>query len=82
MPTFELLSRSGCHLCDEMEELLAEVLPRYGESYTIRDVDSNADWRRAFSDYVPVLLRDGKVVAKLRLGRDQLERIVRRKRPG
>jgi hypothetical protein len=77
---FELVTRSGCHLCDEMEAVLREVLARHGESLGYRDVDAEPALRRRFSDVVPVLLRDGKPVAKIRLTEQQAERLVRRRR--
>jgi len=77
---FQLLSRPACHLCDEMEEVLAAVLPSHGEDYVVEDVDSRPEWRRRFGEVIPVLLRDGKPVAKLELDRQRLERIVRQSR--
>ena len=64
---FQLLSRAGCHLCDEMEELLAEVLPLHGEAFVVADVDSRPEWRRRYGEVTPVLLREGSPVAKIRL---------------
>jgi len=78
---FELVTRKGCHLCDEMAELLDAVLPAHGLTYTPRDVDAEPELRARFSDIVPVLLRDGVPVAKVRLDRGGLERILRRRRP-
>ena len=51
-----LLYRDGCHLCDEMQGLLAELLP--ADSYRLRRIDiddvpalrARHDWR------VPVLM--------------------------
>jgi len=77
---YEMVTRDGCHLCDEMAALLAEVLPSFGLSYTERDVDADSGLRERFSDVVPVLLRDGRPVAKVRLDRKTLERIVRGRR--
>jgi len=77
---YEMVTRAGCHLCDEMAALLAEVLPSFGLSYTERDVDADLALRERFSDVVPVLLRDGRPVAKVRLDRKSLERIVRGRR--
>ena len=74
---YELVTRAGCHLCDEMAGLLDEVLPAHGLGYSLRDVDAEPGLRERFSDIVPVLLRDGKPVAKIRLDRRSLERIVR-----
>jgi hypothetical protein len=77
---YELVTREGCHLCDEMAVLLDEVLPSHGLSYIPRDVDADPDLRERFTDVVPVLLRDGVPVAKLRVDNRSLERIVRRHR--
>ena len=59
-----------------MEQLLASVLPGHDESYVVEDVDSCPEWRRRFGEVIPVRLRDGKPVAKVRLDRQRLERIV------
>ncbi|HZF12581.1 MAG TPA: glutaredoxin family protein [Thermoanaerobaculia bacterium] len=76
---YELLTRAGCHLCDEMAAVLDEVLPELGQSYALRDVDGDPEMLARFGDTVPVLLRDGLPVAKVRLDRRTLERIVRRR---
>ena len=83
MPRYELLTRAGCHLCDEMAALLDAVLPPLGFSYSLRDVDAAdtaPELRARFTDVVPVLLRDGRPVAKVRTDRRSLERIVRGRR--
>ncbi len=77
---YELVTREGCHLCDEMALLLDEVLPSHGLAWSPRDVDAEPDLWERFTDVVPVLLRDGVPVAKLRVDRRSLERIVRRHR--
>jgi len=66
-----------------MEHLLSTVLPDYGEKFDVEDVDSNPEWRRRFGEVIPVLLRDGKPVAKIKLDREHLERLVEgsRRRP-
>jgi Glutaredoxin-like domain (DUF836) len=77
---YELITRQGCHLCDEMAALLDDVLPAFGLSYTLRDVDAEPDLQARYTDVIPVLLRDGQPVAKVRTDRRALERIVRRRR--
>lgn len=77
---YELVTRDGCHLCDEMAILLDEVLPSHGLSYSHVDVDADPALRERFTDVVPVLLRDGSPVAKIRTDRRTLERIVRHRR--
>ena len=77
---YELLTRPDCHLCDEMKGVLEEVLPRFGLAYEERNVDSDPDLRRRFGEVIPVLLRDGRPVAKVRIDATSLDRIVRRRR--
>lgn len=79
-PRYELVTRQGCHLCDEMAALLDEILPAFGLSYTTRDVDAEPELRARFTDVVPVLLRDGRPVAKVRIDRRTIIRIIQGRR--
>lgn len=80
MSTYELVTRQGCHLCDEMAALLDEVLPGHGLTWSPRDVDAEPELRVRYTDAVPVLLRDGSAVAKVRLDRRSLIRIIEGRR--
>ena len=77
---YELVTRAGCHLCHEMAALLDEVLPAHGLTWQPMNVDGNPTLRLRYGEAVPVLLCDGKPVAKVRVDRSELERIVRRRR--
>jgi hypothetical protein len=79
-PRYQLVTRAGCHLCDEMAALLERALPERGLGYQALDVDADPSLRERFGDVVPVLLRDGVPVAKVRLDAGRLERILARKR--
>jgi hypothetical protein len=79
-PAFELVTREGCHLCDEMEAVLGPVLARHGLEIRRVDVDAAPELRARFGDVVPVLLRDGAPVAKVRLTEAQAERLVQGRR--
>lgn len=59
----ELVTRKGCHLCEEAEEQLR----RGGVEVTLRDVDADPVLFRLYDFRVPVILRDGKVVAEGRI---------------
>ncbi len=76
----ELLTRPGCHLCEEMAAVLDAVLPGEGLAYATVDVDSRPELRARFGDVVPVLLRDGRPVAKVKLDERRLRRIIARRR--
>ena len=75
-PRFVLLSRPDCHLCEVMQERLDAVLPLYDETYAVASVDSRSDWQAAYGEVIPVLLREGRPVAKTRVGEIELRRIV------
>jgi glutaredoxin len=56
----QLLTRSGCHLC----QVAAETLTRLGAEAGLRpemiDVDADEDLRTEYGDRVPVVLLDGR----------------------
>lgn len=69
-PRVEMLSRPGCHLCEEMLAVLAQRV----DDVTVRDIDAerrsgamgeqeHARW----TTQLPVLLVDGEQVARWRI---------------
>jgi glutaredoxin len=55
-----LITRAGCHLCEEAEQLLRGLRTELGFAYREVDVDASPVLRDEFSDRVPVILIDGK----------------------
>jgi glutaredoxin len=55
-----LITRSGCHLCQEAEVLLRRLSAELGFAYSELDVDADQARRDTYSDRVPVILIDGK----------------------
>ena len=51
-----LISRDGCHLCEEAEAVLDRVVP--GQWARV-DVESSIELERDYGDRVPVVLLDG-----------------------
>jgi hypothetical protein len=54
-----VLTRQGCHLCEQAIEVVATVCAKTGDSYTTRDVDADPELLRQYSDQVPVTFVDG-----------------------
>ncbi len=71
-----LVTRQGCHLCEEALALLREL----GHEPHLADVDTDDELYRLYDWRVPVVLADGAVVAEGRISRQQLEKAL--KRPG
>ncbi len=55
-----LITRQGCHLCEEAETLLRALSAELGFDYREADVDAVPELRAEYSDRVPVILVDGK----------------------
>ena len=64
-----LLSRPGCHLCEEMRREVDDLLADRPHEWTVVDVDSDADLARRYGDSIPVLFVNGHLFAKIRLPR-------------
>jgi len=57
--TITLLSRPGCHLCDEARTIIARVAADLDIAWVERDVTNSADDLREYGEMIPVTLIDG-----------------------
>jgi glutaredoxin len=57
--TITLLTRPGCHLCDDARAVIERVAAELGVSWQERDITGSAEDLRAYSDMIPVTLIDG-----------------------
>jgi glutaredoxin len=78
--TVELLSRPGCHLCDDARRLVERVAAETGASWTETDVDQVPALRAEFGDLVPVVRVDGKELGHWRIDEAKLRRALTRRR--
>ena len=71
MAVLTLLSRSYCHLCDDMRDALTPLAQRHGATVAEVDVDAHPDLEARYGDLVPVLLlgtpADGVALCHYRL---------------
>ena len=54
-----LLSRPGCHLCDDAREVIATVAADLGVAWEERDITASERDLRDYSDMIPVTLING-----------------------
>lgn len=73
-----LITRAGCHLCEEAEVALRRLQDELGFAYRELDVDATAALRDEFSDRVPVILIDGKEHGYWRLEEARFRRALQR----
>jgi glutaredoxin len=67
-----IYTRSGCHLCEEAEEMLV----RHGLQPELIDIDADAGLRERYNVCVPVVMIDGKERFRGRVNEILLRRIL------
>jgi len=67
-----LITRQGCHLCDEA----LAALNALGIEPELRDVDADTELHRLYDWRVPVILSDGRVVAEGRTDQAALRKVL------
>ncbi|HEY3505044.1 MAG TPA: glutaredoxin family protein [Actinocatenispora sp.] len=55
-----LLTRQGCHLCDDAKEAMARVAATAGVGWREVDVATDIELEREYGDRLPVILLDGR----------------------
>ncbi|MDP9092914.1 MAG: glutaredoxin family protein [Actinomycetota bacterium] len=73
-----LLTRAGCHLCEEAQALLRRLASELGFGYEELDVDADQVRRDRYSDRVPVILVDGKEHGYWRVEEPRLRKALAR----
>ena len=73
-----LITRVGCHLCEQTQAVLLRLRDELGFGYDELDVDADRDRRNEYSDRVPVILVDGKEHGYWRVEEDRLRRALSR----
>jgi len=61
-----LLTRPGCHLCEEMKGLLNHLSSGIDVSVEEVDITGNKTLEKQFGSEIPVLMHKHKVIAKVR----------------
>ena len=69
--------KPGCHLCDDLRALLEELQPDYGFSLAEIDISSDAALFASYRYEIPVLMRDGEVIARGRVSDRELVQLLR-----
>jgi glutaredoxin len=73
-----LLSRPGCHLCDDARAVIAAVADELGVGWDERDITDSAADLAEYADMVPVTFVDGVQHDFWRVNADRLRAALRR----
>jgi hypothetical protein len=73
-----LLSRAGCHLCDDARAVIARVAAELSVGWEERDITLSADDLAQYSDMIPVTFIDGVQHDFWRVSEDRLRAALQR----
>jgi hypothetical protein len=78
---FQLLSREGCELCEEMLAQLESFCAGRAAAIEVLDVDADSRLRARYGHQVPVLLLDGEPVCHAHFDAAEIARLLRASPP-
>ena len=55
-PQLKLYTKPGCHLCEQVEADLAQLLSRHPHSLELVDITADAELMRRYGERIPVLV--------------------------
>jgi len=76
MPVLTLYHRKGCHLCEDMHDVLVSLQQEMHFSLHKVDIDQNAALRDRYHSDVPVLACEDQIVCKHFLDVPALEKVL------
>ena len=71
-----IYGKPGCHLCDEMKDVVGRVIAHSGIALEVIDISTDPVLTERYGMEIPVLLIDGRKVAKYRVSEPQLRRML------
>ena len=71
-----IYGKPGCHLCDEMKTLVHRVILDCDATMDEVDISADAELLARYGLEVPVLMIDGRKVAKYRITEAELRRAM------
>jgi hypothetical protein len=71
-----IYSRPGCHLCDEMKVVVERVARHVPMALTEIDISTDPALESRYGTEIPVLMIEGRKVAKYRVTEETLVKIL------
>jgi glutaredoxin len=73
-----LLSKPGCHLCDDARVVVEVVCAETGEAYDEVDITTDPELMEQYAEQIPVTFVDGKQHDYWRVDADRLRAVLAR----
>jgi len=72
MNVVTLYTKPGCHLCDEVRDAIEQVREEFAFDVDVRDILMDLKDFERYKHDIPVVLLDGREIARHRMPADQL----------
>lgn len=72
-----VMSREGCHACDDAIADVRRICDELGVPWSVSDVDADPELRAEYGDQVPVILIDGVEHGFWKVEEERLRRALR-----
>lgn len=59
MVRVQVIGRPGCHLCEQAEQVVAEVCAQLGVDYEVLSIEDDPMLADQYAEFIPVTLVDG-----------------------
>lgn len=59
MARVQVIGRPGCHLCEQAEQVVAEVCAQLGVDYEVLSIEDDPMLADQYAEFIPVTLVDG-----------------------
>jgi glutaredoxin len=77
MPAVTLLTKPGCHLCDDARPIVQRVVAEHpGVTFQERSILDDEDLRLEYAEDIPVVLVDGRVHSNWHVDAERLARAL------
>jgi len=73
MTKVTLYSKPGCHLCEPVQDTILAVQRERGFEFLVRNIEEDAADFEKYQHAIPVVVVDGREIARYKLSRRQLE---------
>jgi glutaredoxin len=80
-PRIVILTRPGCHLCEEAVAVVDRICAETGDTYEERNVDLDEELLDRYDEQVPVIFVDGREHDFWRVDEARLRKALRKRRP-
>jgi hypothetical protein len=78
LPSVDLLSRPGCHLCDEAQAFLTALAGQHRFTVNRVDISSDPEIEGRYGEHIPVVLYAGRELARAPIDEDRLRSNIER----